>query len=207
LERLRPIGSFFLKHPAIGGSLLYIQVTAVGVIYSWALFRRFDISVFDYAEANDFLLAAFKDPFVFGMSLTLAFLSIVMFFATTVMFRRWSDREVYDYEDYEARETWEYFAIFVMWATPILFFPCSLLVPYFYATSTAESLLQGPTDEPLTSVQYRATSGSKEQTTETGLRVIGTTQSFVFFYDKKETRTLIIPNAQIVEMEHSVKKP
>ena len=34
------------------------------------------------------------------------------------------------------------------------------------------------------------------------MRVIGTTQSFVFFYDRKDTRTLVIPTAQIVEMEH-----
>jgi hypothetical protein len=34
-------------------SLLYLQVTTVGVIYSWALFRRFGVNVFDYAETND----------------------------------------------------------------------------------------------------------------------------------------------------------
>ena len=59
-----------------------------------------------------------------------------------------------------------------------------------------------PTDEGLTSVQYRATSGSDEQTRETGLRVIGTTQSFIFFYDRNDERTLIIPTTQIVKMEH-----
>jgi hypothetical protein len=38
LEQLRPIGSFFREHPAIVGSLLYLQVTTVGVLYSWQLF-------------------------------------------------------------------------------------------------------------------------------------------------------------------------
>ena len=55
--------SFFREHPAIAGTLLYLQVNAVGVIYSWALFRNFGINVFDFAEANDFLLAAFREPF------------------------------------------------------------------------------------------------------------------------------------------------
>jgi hypothetical protein len=76
-------------------------------------------------------------------------------------------------------------------------------------TGIVADRLQSSDYEPLTSVQYRATSGSDEQTTETGLRVIGTTQSFVFFYDKnakKENRTLIIPSAQIVEMKQDVTK-
>jgi hypothetical protein len=80
----------------------------------------------------------------------------------------------------------------------------TLLPPYFLAGIAADSL-QSSSDEPLTSVQYRATSGSEEQTTEKGLRVIGTTQSFVFFYDRKESRNLIIPTAQIVEMQQSLK--
>jgi hypothetical protein len=75
-------------------------------------------------------------------------------------------------------------------------------VPYVFAGYKANELTSAPADEPLTSVQYRATSRSNEQTTETGLRVIGTTQSFVFFYDRADSRTLIIPTAQIVEMEH-----
>src|SRR5215210_5046418 len=69
LEQLRPVESSFREHPAIVGSLLYIQVTTMGVAYSWTLFRRFDINVFDYAETNDFLLAAFKDLTVFVMNM------------------------------------------------------------------------------------------------------------------------------------------
>src|SRR3712207_3186360 len=68
LTQLRPVGSFFRDHPAIALSLVYLQVTTVGVVYSWWLFWRFDINIFDYAETNDFLLAAFKDPIVFAMS-------------------------------------------------------------------------------------------------------------------------------------------
>ena len=73
---LRAIGNFFRDHPAIAGSLLYLQVTTVGVVYSWSLFRQFRINIFDYAETNDFLLAAFKDPIVFGMSITTLVLGI-----------------------------------------------------------------------------------------------------------------------------------
>lgn len=43
-------------------TLLYIYVTAIGMIYSWVLYGRFEINIFDYSEVGDFLLAAFKIP-------------------------------------------------------------------------------------------------------------------------------------------------
>ena len=43
-------------------------VTFIGVIYSWRLYSLFGVNVFDFAEANDFLLAALKEPFAFLMS-------------------------------------------------------------------------------------------------------------------------------------------
>lgn len=214
VEQLRQVGSFFWEHPAIVGSLLYIQVTTVGVVYSWALFRRFDINVFDYAEVNDFLLAAFKDPFVFGMSL----LTIIGFTALVAFQIIWIRRRVR--KRGELAELEERLAVrpvnrlgppsirytrLALLGSFILIIAYSLYPPFSFANNAANSL-QSRSYEPLTSVQYRATSGTNEQTTETGLRVIGTTQSFVFFYDKKDSRTLIIPSAQIVEMKHPVTK-
>jgi hypothetical protein len=62
---------FFRDHPAILVTLLYAQMSAVGVIYLWSLFRQFGVNVMDFAEANDFLLAAFKEPFSFFAGLVL----------------------------------------------------------------------------------------------------------------------------------------
>ena len=66
---IRALGNLFREHPAIAGSLLYLQVTTVGVIYSWALFRPFDINIFEYAELNDFFLAAFRNLFLFVVTM------------------------------------------------------------------------------------------------------------------------------------------
>src|SRR5215216_3918889 len=43
-------------------SLLYLYVTGIGLFYSWFLYRRFGINIFDYSESSDFLLAALKNP-------------------------------------------------------------------------------------------------------------------------------------------------
>ena len=52
---------FFWKHPAIAGSLVFLFMTAVGVLYSWKLYSLFELNIFNYAEPNDFLMAAFKE--------------------------------------------------------------------------------------------------------------------------------------------------
>jgi hypothetical protein len=90
----------------------------------------------------------------------------------------------------------------------VLTYLFAVLYPPFTAGNAMADMLRGSKDLPFrdapprTSVQYRATAGSNEQTRETGLRVIGTTQSFVFFYNREDTRTLVIPTDHIVEMEH-----
>ncbi|HUS70221.1 MAG TPA: hypothetical protein VM075_05520 [Anaerolineae bacterium] len=43
-------------------TLLYLYMSAVGVIYTWSLLRQFGINVMDFAEATDFLLAALRQP-------------------------------------------------------------------------------------------------------------------------------------------------
>jgi hypothetical protein len=210
LEPLRPLGRFLREHPAIAVSLVYLQVTTVGVVYSWVLFRRFDINIFDYAETNDFLLAAFRDPIVFGMSMLTFVIYSSLVLAMHIYTRRRMEKHVATSElvvpSYTSPivRTSSISPVLRSLHLPLLFIFYSLIPPYSFATWTAESLLEPAHHEPLTSVQYRAMSGSNEQTKETGLRMIGTTQSYVFFYDREETRTLIIPHAQIVEIEHSI---
>jgi hypothetical protein len=81
-DPLAAIGTFFRENPAVAGSVLYLQITIIGIIYAWSLYRIYDINIFDFAETNDFLLAAFKDPYTFIMSVgaLLAFVGLPMWF-------------------------------------------------------------------------------------------------------------------------------
>src|SRR5215217_430730 len=56
--------------PTLIVTMLYVYIAAIGIVYSWALYRMFGINIFDYSEIADFLLAAFKNAF--------ALLSIVL---------------------------------------------------------------------------------------------------------------------------------
>jgi len=53
---------FLSNNPTLVLTLLYLYVTAIGLIYSAALYGKFGINIFDYSEIADFLLAAFKNP-------------------------------------------------------------------------------------------------------------------------------------------------
>jgi len=57
------------QHPAIIGSLLIFFISVIGTLNSWYLYSQFDINIFDFAEPNDFILAAFKDVYTFGFTL------------------------------------------------------------------------------------------------------------------------------------------
>jgi hypothetical protein len=56
---------------------LYLYVTAMGLLYSVALYARFGINILDYSEISDFLLAALNNPIVLSWSLSMALIYLV----------------------------------------------------------------------------------------------------------------------------------
>ena len=53
-------------------TLLYVYVSAIGMLYSYFLYRDFGISIFDHSEIADFLLAAFRNPVALVSAIALA---------------------------------------------------------------------------------------------------------------------------------------
>ena len=75
------VGYFFmlLDHPLLSGASLYFTLSCIGSIYSWKLYRQFDIHIFDFFDTSDFLLSAFQNPeaVIIGIGLTLFAIFIV----------------------------------------------------------------------------------------------------------------------------------
>jgi hypothetical protein len=67
---------FFRTHPAMLGSVVYLVITSMGMVYAACLYRNLGINIVDFAELNDFLLAAFKDVVAFIMSIVTIILGI-----------------------------------------------------------------------------------------------------------------------------------
>ena len=76
-EQTQPlISHLFRNHPGFIITFAYLFCSAIGLSYLNALFNRFGINVFDYAEANDFLVAAFKNLTVFSFNLVVIFFAV-----------------------------------------------------------------------------------------------------------------------------------
>jgi hypothetical protein len=60
--------SLFREHPALAFTLGYLTVSAIGLTFSWALFRRFDLNFFLFADVGDFLMSAFREPMTFVLA-------------------------------------------------------------------------------------------------------------------------------------------
>ena len=58
----------FREHPALALTLGYLSVSAIGLTFSWALFRRFGVNFFLFADVSDFLMSAFREPMTFVLA-------------------------------------------------------------------------------------------------------------------------------------------
>lgn len=63
-------------HPGTLLTVLYLVLTSVGLVYTFAYYARFHVNVLDYADTSDFLLAALREPLAIVLALlpTLAIL-------------------------------------------------------------------------------------------------------------------------------------
>jgi hypothetical protein len=193
-------------------TLLYVYVSAIGMLYSYFLYRDFGISIFDHSEIADFLLAAFRNPGALVSAIALASIAALIAHWSDrrlketrqrlrQYFSRAEDREVLDREDIERGLRWRRrITATIVGAIIIasLFVVASLALPAYFATRAASSIKQGET--PTVDVRYRSFSGSSGQILEPDLRLIGATQRAVFFYDDNK-RTIVIPQTQVVSIE------
>ena len=189
LSPITSVLSFFREHPAIIGSLLYAQVTLIGIVYTYVLYQEFNVNIFDYAETSDFLLAAFRNPLTF----TAALITIVLVILVQAVVVQLSNRgETLVRERLRRNFT----AVFV--ASILVILALGVVAALFLAQRRVDELRES-SSQPET-VQYRAPSGSEEQTTVSNLQLIGNAGTFALFYDPRDETTLVIPHAQIISI-------
>lgn len=58
------------EQPAFVLSGLYLMASLIGLVYSWAFLRGFEVNYLQYAEIGDFLLASMKEPFTWAVVAT-----------------------------------------------------------------------------------------------------------------------------------------
>jgi hypothetical protein len=172
-----------LEHYPLVFSLLYGYVTVIGILYSYFLYRSFGINIFDYAVFGDFLLVAFGNPVaLLAGGLLLGFI-------------------VLEYVVLSFPSLRTSFVLMILIVPSIILgaFAYFLVSASYDVIERTHSIKQGK--QPTLEVRYRSSSGSADQVTEPGLELIGATQKVIFFYDKKDKHTLVIPQTEIVSIE------
>lgn len=173
------------EHPAIIGTLLYLQISSVGLIYDWSYYRHFGVNVFDFAEANDFLLAAFKEPFALSMS----GLTVVLLLLTFVLYRT------------RFRRIWEQHAYLGLVFTALFLIAglaYTALPPYWYGRKNADAFLRAPTVKHLVYLKAEAGAGT---TVLTGVHLLGTTEKVAFLYVGSTRSVSAVPFVNIGRIE------
>lgn len=183
------------EHSGLVLTGIYILLSAVGFTYNHHLFRRFGVSIADYSETSDFLLAAFREPFVIGIFLlSMAFVWLVF---------RW-DKWMRRYKFYAAIYTnlgdrfiasdtfniasLALFALIYGWA-----------LTNVYAGRVAHRIRAGEGR----AVQVELSAPSGEANAAASVRrtlLLGTTSNYVFLYYPDERRTEIVPVESISRM-------
>jgi hypothetical protein len=182
------IKQFFINNPTFVLTMLYLYATAVGLVSSATLFQAFGINFFEFAEIGDFLLTAFRTtPTAFLDLVLTVFVTLGIYAALDVGMRG------------RIPSYYFWYALIAMFCVLVVQLGVTMFVSYRQAYWKAEGIKQGET--PTVDVRYRSFSGSAGQITETDLRLIGTTQKVVCFYDVNGKRAIVIPQSQIVSVD------
>jgi uncharacterized membrane protein len=158
--RLRHWGT---DYPGRFAAILYFYVSAIGIEYQWYIFKEFGVNVFDFAEASDFFLAAFRQP------LTLPAGALGTLFVGYYTVRRGFKRRT-------PLKLVEWLIVFGM-------LPYIFLAGFLFAHLDISSLRRGWATYASVELipEAEATGLFRDKT----LIVIGTTESYFFFYDRE----------------------
>lgn len=172
---------------AILASVGYIYLTATGMLQSYLQLKAFNINVFDFAELNDFLLAAFREPLaiIAGMGMIVYVLIVggisyanLKKKGITPRYTAWS---------------FQLMLWFALIASPFI----SPLVAHtsLYGKSWVKKVVEDKSR--LVCISLRTAKGNDERQLN-DLTFIGSTEKFLFFYNHEENNTLTIPIQNII---------
>jgi hypothetical protein len=173
------------EHSGLALTVIYVLLIAIGMMYEWWLYRRFNINILYYAQAADFLLVPFREPLVVFISL----LPIPLFTAY-MGGARWLGKKLSrpDAKPVDPR-TQEFARKFMR----VISITAMTLWSFAFTAEYAEWVWKGIRAGKRRTVRVEM-AGTNAIFTGT---VIGTTGQFLFLYDRKTNFTRIIPHENV----------
>jgi len=191
-ESRKPAGlvEWAKEHPAIIATGLYVYVSFLGSAYNWLFLRQFDINYFDFAEANDFLTAAFRQPMTF---VYLAFAVIQVGVTVKSPVSVLPDR----------LKRWLTNIIGVRLSAHILFLVILPILVSVYAVDSSSSREVRRTVNGFGSyvvVDLAQQFDTFESLPDTTLMLLGTSDKFIFLWDRVADSNHIVPIANVTRL-------
>lgn len=185
------------RHPAFVLTVVYLAVSAVGLAFSWAFFRRFDVNYFVFADVTDFLLAAVREPFSI-----VAGASGVLLMAALYRYAHWESRVLGArpkrgrlLDLYYRMNRW---ALDSAWLSVFVVITYMVLLVVLYADWRAGVIQQGGGAPVAVSI------GEAEPV---GLSLLGSSARYLFLYDPEAQRTLIVPDESVTTLSVILSDP
>lgn len=172
------IAELIQRHPALLASAAYVAASVIGMFYSWAYLRRFDINVFNYAQISDFLLASLKEPFTW----VLVFFSVAMILADNASSRRVQEKSKRRWLAWYGSPRYRQFNYFAAALMVLIFI-------YSYATVQARDVKAG--DGKVVGVEF------SDGAPAVSSILLGTTGQWVFLFNPYSREVDIHPTESI----------
>lgn len=186
------------EHPALLFTLIYFLASTIGMLFSWSLYRDFDVNVFAYAEITDFLMAALREPVTFLLaagSLVVAWIIWWLALKEQRLIERKPPKSRIG-KLYAAQSTWfansRWTVIFV-----VVMYAGAFIT--LYADEKGKQLRNG-IGKQVVVVQDNAVSDGP-------LMLLGTTSRLVFVFDRDTEQVSIVPYESITRIDVVAEPP
>ena len=194
----RPWLRLVKKHPTLAPTAVYVYLTIVGMFDAYRHFQPYGINVFEFAELNDFILAAFRTPasIVLVASVGLyIILNVLPYRKAYDITSRWVRREHLKNSLFSqrSRSVFDTVLLLIVFSTP------------FFAGSLTNLLFSDCSPKSVT-VVYRGVNGHVGEDWSRDVDLIGTTEKFIFFSDDEKC-FLIVPTSNVLAIQQRPTTP
>ena len=191
--------AFVREQPGVAITVGYLVLSLIGIMFSWALFDKFNVPFFQFADVTDFLLAVVREPVTFLLALGAIPVAVFLFRLTrhTQAFYAKHRRKSFIFR-------WLHRIDRTLGPTPLGFTfalaTYAFLFITLYAAWKADRIKAGEGER----VQVRATREAGPIVGEeitARLTLLGTTTQYVFLFDPEQQATHVVPAENIAAIE------
>ncbi len=188
------VKSFARENPTMILTLCYVLITVIGTGYSFFFYREFDINIIKFADLSDFLLAAILEPRSLGL-----FAFIVVLISIAYWFDVLLRKRLNFYQNFvENRLKSKYTDPLIMIIVVLVF---TVVLMQDLAVKNADAIKNEGKDNYQVSFSENDSGESVKN-----LELLGSTSRFVYFYDKKTKKAVVISPENVSYMNKSVKQ-